>query len=316
MKNLRNIFALCCIYFFVATTLNAQQYYIRLADASGINTDPYQAELEAAAKKLVLAMPKEVQDSFKVFDLGCYLHQEKTDSTYKGFFNLAKVKAASMSKYYLLIGKKCGTETIFKDFEVVIELPVTGRFACADNSQANWRTTLKDAIKKNLIETAKNESFDKSIVKSLNNIKPLLSTVICTEPLGDLAEGFEFYKGDGGRNGDDETNITITTKSGLYYKLEFNKPVKLKEESFGSVILYQDKQYLFFHRSKTHEFSNLYLLDNNLLNILENKKLADGGYSSDDFTPLIKLQRYEVDKSNWQVKLISFITYVHNNLRT
>lgn len=182
------------------SSANAQNYYVRLSDASGINSDANQANLEAAAEDLALAMPEEVQDSFKIFDFGSYLLQEITDSSYAGFFNLAKKRATSISKYYLLIGKKSSTEGIFTGFELALKLPTIGIYACADNSEPEWRTWLQQYIYRILIVNAKTLSPDKAILKTIKDVKPFLINVNCTMPMGDLRAGFKVYKGQKSKN--------------------------------------------------------------------------------------------------------------------
>ena len=66
MKNiLRNTWLVLLIvvsYYPLAHTQN----YIKVTDASGINTDAYQADLQAAADQLVSVFPKEFKSDFKV----------------------------------------------------------------------------------------------------------------------------------------------------------------------------------------------------------------------------------------------------------
>ena len=249
MKNIKNIIALCCFFFFVMTTTNAQNYYIRLSDASGINTDPYQVELEAAAKDLVLAMPKEVQDSFKVFDLGSYLLQEKTDSTYLGFFNLAKKKAATLSKYYLLIGKKSTTEGVFTDFEVDLELPHWGKFACVASQKINWKKNLLSKLQPNLFAITKdggtyNTENYKKLFKTLQDY--LYSEVkYCSGSKGEVGMVYTFtdiFIGKKeGRSGI-EYPLVMYFRDKLSYAL-LNFKEKVEFDTAHQVLTYKGKKY-------------------------------------------------------------------------
>ena len=298
---MKKIIAIILYILVLASSADAQNYYIRLTDASGINTDPYQVELEAAAKDLVLAMPKEVQDSFKVFDLGSYLLQEKTDSTYLGFFNLAKKKAASLSKYYLLIGKKSSTEGVFTDFEVDLVLPTTGRYVCADNSDPNWRKNLKKRMKKNLLNSSKNLFFDKAVVQLLLDFKSIIGVVNCTNPIGDLGAGFEFYKGATTRENIAENQITITYGE-YYYILSFDKPVTL---DYDQTINYDNRKYSFLRDNKSNAFSRICLSDSKF----NSKQAKDGSFVSDSIKNLEQLKVAYGNSTNWQVKLENWGKY-------
>ena len=94
--------------------------YIRLADASGFDTDPYQEQLERAADSLVAALPEEFRADFKVFDFGFYLHNETFEGGYPEAFDLAIQEAASQSTYYLLFGKQSDQRGIYTKFWVDI----------------------------------------------------------------------------------------------------------------------------------------------------------------------------------------------------
>jgi hypothetical protein len=55
--------------------------------ASGFNTDPYQADLEAAACALRAVLPDSFQNNFKVSDFRFYLHQETfSDDIWRHFY--------------------------------------------------------------------------------------------------------------------------------------------------------------------------------------------------------------------------------------
>lgn len=188
--------AIIVIYILIlASSAHAQKYYIHLSNTSGINNDKYQAELEAAAEDLVLNMPGEVRDNFKVFDWSSYLMQNITDSTYIEFFKLAQKKAASISKYYLLFGKISTTQGVFTYIEVDLVLPTTGRYLCADNSVPGWREWIKDRVKVIVNKKERGLDVDKSILSAIADAKPFLKEIMCSKPMGELESGFEFYRG-------------------------------------------------------------------------------------------------------------------------
>ncbi len=110
---------------------NAQSCYTRLADASGIDTEPYQQGLEAAACSLRAVFPTEFQQSFKVYDVGFYLHNTVTTG-YPQIFEIARNDVSVLSPYYLLFGKQTDRNGIYTKFWVDLKLPTTGKFGCID----------------------------------------------------------------------------------------------------------------------------------------------------------------------------------------
>ncbi len=113
--------------------------YVRLEDASGINTDAYQTELEAAACALRAAFPDSFQNQFKVFDFGFYLHQETYSGGYPEAFAQKIQQVGAMSPYYLLFGKQTDATGVYTGFWVDLKLPRTGKFQCIDLLSPNLR---------------------------------------------------------------------------------------------------------------------------------------------------------------------------------
>ncbi len=62
-----------------------QNCYSVIADMSGVDTNPYQTELETTACELKAAFPVELQNQFKVFDFGSYSFNEKMEGGFKIF---------------------------------------------------------------------------------------------------------------------------------------------------------------------------------------------------------------------------------------
>jgi len=103
--------------------LFAQDCYIRLADPSGLNTDAYQADLEAAACELVAASPQEFQNDFKVYDFGFYLHNGVMQGGYPALFTEKVAEIAQMSDYYLIFGKQTDVDGVYTRIWVDLKLP-------------------------------------------------------------------------------------------------------------------------------------------------------------------------------------------------
>ncbi len=111
------------------------QYYIELEkDASGFDTAPFQADLNAAAQELCHLLDSlGFEGQFKVFSAGFYAEQEFfKDYGYSEVFESLKAQAAAESSYYLLIGRESNSKQLFNKFRVELVLPDTGRFSCYD----------------------------------------------------------------------------------------------------------------------------------------------------------------------------------------
>ena len=126
------------------------QNYVRLDDASGFNTDPYQTELIEAADSLLAVFPSEFQSQFKVFDFGFYLHNEDFEEGLAGVFEKVIQDAEQLSSYYLLFGKQTDANGIYTKFWVDLKLPSTGDFSCMDLISSTLRESL---VKKYEIST-------------------------------------------------------------------------------------------------------------------------------------------------------------------
>lgn len=117
----KNLFVLALVVF--CFNASAQSCYTRLFEASGINTDAFQNDLEEAACALKDALPPVYQDSFRIFDFGFYLHNEVFIGSYPEIFNTSIITAAHQSKYYLLIGKQNDKNGLFTKFWIHLNLP-------------------------------------------------------------------------------------------------------------------------------------------------------------------------------------------------
>ena len=79
--------------------LAAQTCYVPLDDASGYTPTASQlAELEAAACRLIDSLPSAFRDSFRVYDLGFYLHNETRQGGYPEAFQWAVDTVQTLSK--------------------------------------------------------------------------------------------------------------------------------------------------------------------------------------------------------------------------
>jgi hypothetical protein len=141
----------CCL--FMLTLQVSGQYYTQLVDVSGFDTQPYQAELDTAAKHLVMAMPDTFQNKFRVYSGGFYVLQE----TYTGFgypeaFEKLRNEAAARSEFYLVIGRQSDSKGIYSKFWVDIKLPEIQNFSCLTPIQ---REIYKNRVKKKIIEKYK-----------------------------------------------------------------------------------------------------------------------------------------------------------------
>lgn len=145
MKNLKQILYLLPVWL-LSLNLSAQtpDYYVQLEDASGFDTSPYQAELEAVAAELChLFDSAGFVNQFRVYDFGFYLHQEVTEGGYPEPFAQKVAQVQQMSPYYLLFGKQTDKTGVYTRFWVDLRLPTTNNFTCLDTTD---REMLKISI--------------------------------------------------------------------------------------------------------------------------------------------------------------------------
>ena len=109
--------------------------YIRLSDASGFDTNPYQTMLKDAACELQAALPAEFQDQFKVFDFGFYLHNEGFQEGYEGMFEHMIQEVKQLSPYYVLFGKVTSSEGVYTHLLMDAKLPEHANFPCLNEGR-------------------------------------------------------------------------------------------------------------------------------------------------------------------------------------
>ncbi len=131
---MRAIAFIACTLFLAHNSL--AQCYVRLDDASGFNTDAYQADLQAAAAKLCAIFDTTgFAGQFKVYDFGFYLHQENTTGGYPEPFAQKIQEVQALSPYYLLFGKQTDRTGVYTRFWVELKMPQTAHFSCMTNLQ-------------------------------------------------------------------------------------------------------------------------------------------------------------------------------------
>ncbi len=149
MKNIALFILLVCFFLSFAQR-SAAQCYVPLADASGFNTDPYQAELETTAAKLCAIFDTMgFAGQFKVYDFGFYLHQENTTGGYPEPFAQKIAEVQALSPYYLLFGKQTDKSGVYTNFWVELKMPDTARFSCMTVLQ---RVVYAKRVDKNTID--------------------------------------------------------------------------------------------------------------------------------------------------------------------
>jgi hypothetical protein len=150
MKNI-GLFILLVCFFLSFEQRSDAQCYVPLADASGFNTDPYQAELDAAAAKLCAIFDTMgFGGQFKVYDFGFYLHQENTTGGYPEPFAQKIAEVQALSPYYLIFGKQTDRSGVYTKFWVELRLPDS---LCFDS----WDTIGRGLLLTSLDLTANSE---------------------------------------------------------------------------------------------------------------------------------------------------------------
>ena len=213
MNQLKNILTLILLLAF-ANIGQSQNCYEIIADMSGFDTSPYQAELETTACELQSAFPAEFQNQFKVYDFGFYSQNEFMQGGFQAVWD--KVVSEIPTDYYLIFGKQTDRTGIYTKFWFDIKLPDEWLNQCFDEAYIQM---LKTSIIFNLgqIEYSKNPytyaEFEKECMNYLKGKIQELND--CCQPnlkSGNLCDGCitssdvnGFFK----TNGFDSINIEI-----------------------------------------------------------------------------------------------------------
>jgi hypothetical protein len=166
-KHLIALYFFCCLP--ALFWAQSSPYYVKLDDASGFNTAPYQDSLEAHAQALNLALPEAFRSQFRVYDFGFYLHQEVTDG-YPDVFEKKRAEIAAITPYYLIFGKQTDKTGIYTKFWVEVKLPEGEGFACFSTPQReflkiNILTFANNIYSKSASEYAKTEMLVMDSIK-------------------------------------------------------------------------------------------------------------------------------------------------------
>ena len=161
----------------------SQNCYEVIADMSGFDTSPYQAELQSAACELKNAFPVEFQDQFKVYDFGFYSMNEYMQGGFQAVWD--KVVSEIPTDYYLIFGKQTDRTGIYTKFWVALKLPSDGNFSCFSEQQF---TLLENSIgvKTNSHYSSLGKSpfqYAQAEVFSMNSLKYQVESMIqCCDP--------------------------------------------------------------------------------------------------------------------------------------
>ena len=169
------------------------QNYIRMTDASGINTDAYQAALQKAADSLVAVFPKEFKSQFKVYDFGFYLHNESYSGGYPEAFAQAIADVSAKSPYYLLFGKQTDHSGVYTKFWVDLKLPTTDSLSCLPEELMGFLGNQVLNVTNTFYSGESSDSFAIAEIKGMEWLKGFVKNkiVCCSAP-----ENGEYYCGD------------------------------------------------------------------------------------------------------------------------
>ena len=116
----------------VATSLSfSQTCYHVIANMSGADISPYQAELDSAACQVKDTMPAEFQNDFGVFDFGFYRILETASVGFDEAWSDVIDEAIGQKSYNVIFGREITAEGgIDVNFRVKLNLPDTGELSC------------------------------------------------------------------------------------------------------------------------------------------------------------------------------------------
>jgi hypothetical protein len=174
-----------CLFVLAAISMLSSQNYIRLTDASGFNTDAYQAKLEAAAAELVNVFPEEYRDSFKVFDVGFYSLTQSFEGGYPPMWERAIAQAGQLSPYFLLFGKQSDSGGIYTRFWVEIRLPGETDDICSDKEES-----IRVRLLEILNPISNPFSYAQREIQAMELFRTIMNCEICDNDIDDDGDGF------------------------------------------------------------------------------------------------------------------------------
>lgn len=132
MKNINTFLQIIFLFIiFSQTPIKAQDTcYVRLDEASGVNTDDVFTMLDTTACKIRDLLPTDYQDQFAVYDFGFYVFHEVYENGYPRAFALMQDQVEAQTPYYLLIGKESDHTGVFKKFWIDLKLPLDAGIDC------------------------------------------------------------------------------------------------------------------------------------------------------------------------------------------
>ncbi len=174
------ILAAVIFFFGGILTIYGQNCYEVIADKSGMDIAPYQAELEAAACELIQTFPEEFQDSFKVYSFGFYSQHESMDYGFNAVWE--KVISDIESPYYLIFGKQTDKNGVYTKFWVDLVLPRENIFYCIDQLSLNLRENLRKkyeiiANQTHELNNKSNTQYKISEIEVMNQISDYLEEI-------------------------------------------------------------------------------------------------------------------------------------------
>lgn len=182
MNQIKNTLTLILLFAF-AIIGQSQNCYEIIADMSGFDTSPYQAELENAACELKNAFPAEFQDQFKVYDFGFYSQNEFMQGGFQAVWD--KVVAEIPTDYYLIFGKQTDRTGIYTKFWVEVKLPTTNNFSCFESDFFNLITfQIKKTVSDNFHALGGNpHNYANAEIAGIAKLKDWIFEIVnCCEP--------------------------------------------------------------------------------------------------------------------------------------
>ena len=246
---------LCCAaYNLVAqTTQTPTDLYIKLPDASGMESNAYVPEMNLFVANMVKELPAEFQDGkFKVFEMGCYSIQEYTTGGYKeAVEKYFRNDSISNAKNALFIGKRC-ENGIFTSFYADIKLNHALE-GCLDKGFPTWRTVfskkINDAInlemKNNKISINQTHLAIKKGLLTFQNWLPYLledceDNMMLMQP-NSFVVGFKSNTRSATEGLDFKKPIYFFYNR-RYVKIQFNDKIKSIDQ-YNNIIVYKDTAY-------------------------------------------------------------------------
>lgn len=172
----------------VTNLIQAQNCYVRLSDATGLDISFYQPELDSKACELQQSFPPQYQSQFKVFDFGFYSLNEYINGGFQQVIDDMELSTSIQSDYYLIFGRQLsngqGQFKLWVDFVI----PSAENFDCISPDEI---ANIKLQVQQFGVSLSGPNDFFEAEIEAMDYLKEKIAcSEICDNGIDDDQDGW------------------------------------------------------------------------------------------------------------------------------